>query len=260
MIARLVAAIALSAVVALVAAPAQANPDARAQAAAHVRQGQAFFQRSDFDRALAEYQAAFDLSAEPSLIFNIALCHDRASRPEPALAAFLHYLELAPTGSVAEEARADVARLTPIVEKIVADRAAEQARQREQAAERAEAARRAEADRQREEAGARRVRLSWYVMAAGAAVAAGGGVVNLLAGRTHDRLESDVDRDGPPYAADQHAMMVQRDVAIGLYAAGAITAATGLYLALTAHRRGDGPQLSVALTPGGAAMTLAWSR
>ncbi len=130
---RPVAILAMFAVVAallLATTSAQADPDARAQAAAHVRQGQAFFQHGDFDRALAEYQTALDLSAEPSLIFNIALCHDRANRPEEALRAFQRYLELAPNGSVADEARGDVARLTPIVEQRAANRAAEQERQR----------------------------------------------------------------------------------------------------------------------------------
>jgi tetratricopeptide (TPR) repeat protein len=261
MTARLVAIAAVLAVVAaltLGAAPAQADSDARAQAAAHVRQGQAFFERRDFDRALAEYQAALDLSGEPSLVFNIALCHDRANRPESALEAFQHYLELAPSGSVAEEARADVARLTPIVEKIRADRAVQDARQREAAAQRAEAARREEAARA--ETAARRIRLSWYLIGAGVIGAAGGGAVDVLSARAHDRLGSDVDRDGPPYAADYHTFVVQRDVAIGLYAAGGLTLAAGLVLALTAHRHGDSPQLSATITPGGAAMTIAWSR
>src|SRR3954470_10592709 len=124
---RPVAILAMFAVVAaltLGAASAQADSDARTQAAAHTRQGQAFFQRGDFDRALAEYQIALDLSAEPLLIFNIALCHDRANRPEDALQAFQHYLELASNGSVADEARSDVARLIPIVEHRAASRAA----------------------------------------------------------------------------------------------------------------------------------------
>src|SRR5262245_26562461 len=95
------------AVLALAPVTARAEPDraARARAAAHVKQGKAFFQIGDFDHAIAEYQAALDLSAEPSLIFNIALCHDRANRPEQALDAFRSFLERVPDGAVADEAR-----------------------------------------------------------------------------------------------------------------------------------------------------------
>ena len=118
--------------------PAGAEPNAgnREKAAAHFRQGQAFFQAQDYDRALAEYQAAFDLSAEPLLIFDIALCHDRANRPEQALQDFRRYLAHVSTGTVADEAREDVARLVPIVDKIVADRKAEEARRRDEAGRR----------------------------------------------------------------------------------------------------------------------------
>jgi tetratricopeptide (TPR) repeat protein len=241
------------------AASAQADPDARTQAAGHARQGQAFFQRGDFDRAIAEYQTALDLSAEPSLVFNIALCHDRANRPEEALRAFQHYLELAPNGSVADEARGDVARLIPIVEQRAATRAAEQQRQRAEASRRAEAARREDAARSRAESAARRDRLSRYVMLAGAAVAAGGGVVHLLAWRTGDRA-SNRDHDPEPFYADRHTFVIERDVAIGGYIAGGVTLAAGLILALTAHGHESGPQLSAAITPGGAALAVAWSR
>ena len=118
-----------------VAHVAAAQPTARAKAAAHFKQGQEFFKASDFDHAIEEYQAAYALSNEPLLIFNIALCHDRAQRPEQALATFKHYLELAPNGEVADEAREDVVRLTRIVEAARAQRDADAARQADAARE-----------------------------------------------------------------------------------------------------------------------------
>jgi len=253
---RAIALLASFTLVAAVALPAAADidPDSRAQAAAHVRQGQAFFQRGDFDRALAEYQIALELSAEPSLIFDMALCHDRANRPEAALHAFLRYLELAPNGSVAEEARADVARLAPIVDRI----AAERARQRDAAARRAEADHRQEAALRQTAAANRRARIARYVLVAGGMAAAGGAVLHFVAWQTRDRVQGD--GDPQHYLADRDSLVVQRDLTIGLYAAGGAALATGLVLALTAHRASDAPQLSATLVPGGAAMTVAWSR
>jgi tetratricopeptide (TPR) repeat protein len=239
--------VALAAIVAPDTRPARAEPDtpARAQAAARFRQGQAYFQRQDYDRAIAEYQAAFDLSGEPSLIFNIALCYDRTDRPEPALQAFRRYLELAPDGTISEEARNDVARLVPIVEKRAADRAAhEQAARREAAA--------------RDEAVARRVRVARYVIVAGAAVAVTGATFHVLASRTRGRLSREPGPDA--YLADRHTFEIRRDVAIGGYAAGALTIATGLVLAHFADERSDGPRLSAAITPRGATMMVGWSR
>lgn len=239
---------------ALGAAPARAEVDAaeRAKAAAHFKQAQAYFQRADFDRALTEYQAAYDRSSEPSLIFNIALCHDRANRPEDALRAFLRYLELAPEGPVADEARDDVARLTPIVDQLVAERAAEQARQREAAA------RRVSPSGAPPPPPSPPSRVPRYLVATGAAVAVIGAAAHALAWRTRDRLVGAPDPDA--YFSDRDTFKLERGVAIGAYAAGAITIATGLVLGRTVFARDDGPQISAMVTSSSAAVTVEWSR
>lgn len=150
----------------VVAQPARAD---RAKAASHFKQGQLYFKSADYERAITEYQTAYALTHEPLLLFNIALCNDRAQRPDKALEEFQRYLDLAPDGEVAEEAREDVARLTPIVEAMIAKRAAElhaeEALRAEQArtieeAHRADQARsaevvRGERDRRQAEAAAR---------------------------------------------------------------------------------------------------------
>jgi len=235
---------------------AQIDPSTRTLAASHFRQGQAYFQHEDYDRAIAEYQAAFDLSAEPSLIFNIGLCHDRMNRPEPALQAFQRYLALAPGGSVADEARNDVARLTPVVARLAAERAAGEARRREDEARRRDAA--AAAARRQDEAAARRVRVGRYIAIGGGAVAVAGAAMHLVAFRTRDRLENPESYDA--YRDDKPSFRIQRNVAYGLYAAGGAAIATGLIIALTANHHREGPQLSAALVPGGAAMVVEWSR
>jgi tetratricopeptide (TPR) repeat protein len=222
-----------------------------APAAASFKQGQAYFQRGDYDRAITEYQAAFELSKEPSLVFNIALCHDRANRPEPALEAYRKYLELAPNGDVADEARDDIARLTPIVEKLQADRAAQRAAE--------EARKREAADREvRNRPPPPPSRVPRYLFIAGGAVALAGATAHVLTWRTRGDMESAP--DGNAYFDSRDTFRVQRAVAIGAYAVGAATMATALVLGVTVFRRSEGPRVSAAPTQGGALVTVGWSR
>jgi tetratricopeptide (TPR) repeat protein len=240
------------AVIALRAAPVAAEPDAdnRAKAAEHFKQGRAFFQRGDYDHALAEYQAALDLSAEPLLIFNIALCYDRANQSEQALQSFRRYLELAPDGAVADEAREDIARLVPIVDKLAADRAAEEARRREQAAKR-------DAPRPKPPEPPEPSRVPRYVVIAGAAVAVIGATSHVLAWRTRTHMMEAPDPDS--YFADRDTFERERGIAIGAYAAGAVTIATGVILGYVLRPRG-GVEVAVAVAPGAAALAVGWSR
>ena len=236
---------ALAAFAVLAAAPTPAAADDREKAAAYFRQGQAYFQRGDFDRALGEYKAAYQLSKEPSLIFNIGLCHDRANRPEEALLAFQRYLELAPNGDVADETREEIARLTPVVEQIRAKRAAEEPLRRE---------------RELQEARARRgppSRVPLYVMGGGAAIGLVGAVFHLLSWRTRGDLEDAPDVD--TYFDDRDTFRLQRNLAIAGYAVGAATALTGLILKVTVFRQRD-VELAPAVAPGGAGVMLRWSR
>lgn len=241
---------------ALRAAPAAADPaDDRGKAASSFRQGQAYFQRGDYERAIAEYQTAFELSKEPSLIFNIGLCHTRANRPEQALASYKRYLELAPEGDVADEAREEIARLTPLVEKLTTDREAKR-----KFDEAAEAQRRREAAYREalEKANAPPSPIPRYVMIGGAAVMVVGAVTHVLMWRTGNQLESDHDPDA--YIGDRDTFRTQRAVAITGYAVGAAAALTGLILHFTVFRRPEAPQLSAAVAPQSAMLTLEWSR
>jgi tetratricopeptide (TPR) repeat protein len=232
--------------------PAQRDPD-RAKAAAHFKQGNAYFQLEDYDRALAEYQASFDLSGEPSQIFNIALCHDRAHRLEQALETFRRYLELAPDGAVADEARENIARLTPIVERIAAERAAEQVRLRDEAERAAERSRPPPPPPPERPSVAARV----VVLAGGLGVLAGA-TAHVLAWRARDRVADAPDLDA--YHTERETFESRRTLAIGAYAAGSLTIAAGLVLGWTVLRTTDGPQLSAQVTPDGAALAVRWSR
>jgi tetratricopeptide (TPR) repeat protein len=190
--------LASTAIIALLAGntPAIAQPqapDTRSKAASHFKEGQLYFENGDYDRAITEYREAYELSTEPLLLFNIALCEDRAKRYERALDMFWQYLDLAPAGEVADEARENVTRLVPIVEDIQRKRAnaaaaaAEaEAAKHEEAAQQEEARRReaaAQQERQREhrdvelDRRARRARYErWGGLGAGAVGAVSVGV------------------------------------------------------------------------------------
>jgi len=78
----------------------------RALAKVHFDQGEAYFKAGTYDKAAEEYQAAYDLVPEPGLLFNIGLAFENFGDATRATAAYLRYLEVAPDGVKALEARA----------------------------------------------------------------------------------------------------------------------------------------------------------
>src|SRR5690606_37042007 len=78
---------------------AAATPAARAQGAgdpvatyeSHVRRGTELFQAEDFAGARGEFQAAYDLHAEPTLLFNIASTHRREGDVETAVEVYRRF-------------------------------------------------------------------------------------------------------------------------------------------------------------------------
>jgi tetratricopeptide (TPR) repeat protein len=133
------------------AQPKKVDAAALKKASNHFKLGQEFFKSGQWDRAIAEYQQALDLTGEPLMVFNIALAHDRAGRAEQALEGYRKYLEEGPDGAIADEARGYVAKLTPVVDALKKQRADEEQRKafdakraQEDAARQAEAARLAE--------------------------------------------------------------------------------------------------------------------
>jgi len=117
------------------------DPETRAKASGHVKQAQEFFKTEQWDKAIAEYTAALELTGEPVLVFDIA---PRARQGGP-LRGGARRLQALPSSSsrrVKSRARAreDVARLVPIVDQIL------------------ERKRRGEADRARVASGALRSR------------------------------------------------------------------------------------------------------
>lgn len=77
------------------APPAGADTDDEA-ARAHFESGTAYLSRSDYDDALREFKAAYDLSKRPELLLNIATVYERMGRPRDAVDALTQFLNEAP--------------------------------------------------------------------------------------------------------------------------------------------------------------------
>src|SRR5689334_5530641 len=104
--------------VAAIAAPAHAQPrhdDAKA-AEAHYRQGEAFFSAKNYDKAIDEFQAAYDLVSKPALLFNLGLCYRAKGDHQQALENFKRYIEADPRGNQAKETAEYIAALTVLVD------------------------------------------------------------------------------------------------------------------------------------------------
>jgi tetratricopeptide (TPR) repeat protein len=96
----------------LVAWPAYAVDDAqRNKARAHVKKARAAYEAGDYDKAVAEYKAAYKIVGNPEILFNVGQVM-RAKDDKPnAIAIYRRYLSDAPEGKNVEEARAQIAAL-----------------------------------------------------------------------------------------------------------------------------------------------------
>jgi len=238
----------------------------RANASAHVKQADEFLKTNQWDKAIAEYQAAFDLTDEPLMIFNIALANDRAGRPEQALAGFRRYLAIAPQGPVADEAREDVARLVPVVDRIERDRAAAKAKQdaeaRRLAEQRAEEERtraaRAEQQRTAERAQTRAATLRWAAIGAGAAgvvVIGVGAKFGLDAAAASDDVSAHVGGwTDVELARDREGRSAETKQIVLTSVGGALVAGGGVlwFLSRRAHQRAERLRVGIAPASGGA--------
>jgi len=67
--------------------------DSRAQARAHFERGTRAFQLAKFDRAIAEFKLAYDLSHAPGLLFNIAQAYRAQGEARVALEFYRAFVE-----------------------------------------------------------------------------------------------------------------------------------------------------------------------
>lgn len=101
---------------------AMADPKLEA-AQKHFKQGQAYFKAGTFDKAIVEYQAAYDAAPRAALLFNIALCYENAGELDDAISYYDKYLEMAPDHPKTAEATARREALVRLIERRNADEA-----------------------------------------------------------------------------------------------------------------------------------------
>ena len=69
------------------------------------------FERGDYEAALKDFEAAYELSRRPALLYNIGLCAERVGEDAKALSAYRQYLEADANGELTSEVRGRVTTL-----------------------------------------------------------------------------------------------------------------------------------------------------
>ena len=87
------------------AAGAQPRAGSTAEAEKRFQQAEALYKRGEYLAAAAEYQAAYDLSGLPGLLYNVAQSYRLGGEKEKAVAAYRLFLEKAPDHQLATVAR-----------------------------------------------------------------------------------------------------------------------------------------------------------
>jgi hypothetical protein len=82
----------------------------------HFSEGESLFRHRKYAEALAEYQQALELSASPSLRYNIGLCQYRLDSPLEARRQFVQYLADMPPALLTEERRQEVQRYLGMID------------------------------------------------------------------------------------------------------------------------------------------------
>jgi tetratricopeptide (TPR) repeat protein len=115
------------------AAHAVANP--RAKAEAHYKQGKAFLDSHQYDKAITEFEAAYAIDKVASHLFNIARAYHLKTDYEKAIEFYTKYLDAEPKSPRAAEVRGLVAEAT-LAKKQADDKKAAEAEAARIAAER----------------------------------------------------------------------------------------------------------------------------
>ncbi|HEY2745656.1 MAG TPA: hypothetical protein VGL86_13570 [Polyangia bacterium] len=93
------------------------DADVRRQAREHFQKGTTAYELGHFDVAVTEYEAAYSLVNEPSLLFNLGQAHRAAGHSETALRMFRMYLMKVPDTTHRAEVEAKIAALTSAIEQ-----------------------------------------------------------------------------------------------------------------------------------------------
>lgn len=92
------------------------EPDAVGAAKNHTESGEAFFKANKFAEARIEFLAAYELTKEADLLYNVALSYEREGLLREAADAYDRYLKAAPNDAVTREKVAKMrAQLAPAI-------------------------------------------------------------------------------------------------------------------------------------------------
>jgi tetratricopeptide (TPR) repeat protein len=176
------------AVCALTIAPALAQDGPNEQEAKQrFRHGQTLLASKRYDRAIAEFTAAYELVPRPLILFHLGRAYQAKGDLEAALDNYRRYLADEPDGKVPNEARQYIAQIEA---ELATREAAARARAAEEERQRAEAA----AEEERQKAEATRARADALVTEAGTKLAGGDAAQAIAALEQAYALVPDVER------------------------------------------------------------------
>ena len=203
-------AVLLLAAASLRAAPAAAEEPAEAARVTELNEaGARFYREKNYHRAIEKFIEAYAIDHDPNLLFNVARCYEELGDTRAAIEKYTAYIN-APGADAAGRVRADQSlRALRALQKQAA--APSRAPAAETAAATAEAAAPADRGGAAPASGGHRV-LAWSALAAGALLAAGGGVAFTLGMRDHDRVTS-APGYGDPNAVSSLTLAEARDLA-----------------------------------------------
>jgi hypothetical protein len=92
--------------------PAAAKPTPAQTSAAKVEKARALKAAGSYADAIVELEAAYALTPDPELVFEIGECHRLAASRDEAIAAYRRYLDAAPSGASAKAAQTAIDELT----------------------------------------------------------------------------------------------------------------------------------------------------
>jgi tetratricopeptide (TPR) repeat protein len=97
------------------AAPTAVTPANGNGASAHHRRGAEHFARGEYDAAVSEFRKAYELEADPAVLYDIALAYQELGAPERARFFYRRYLSAAPTAANRQEVEARLEALDRVL-------------------------------------------------------------------------------------------------------------------------------------------------
>ncbi|MCC6994849.1 MAG: hypothetical protein IT370_09595 [Deltaproteobacteria bacterium] len=103
--------------VARVQAAPKVDDAAVAKAKEHYKKGTFFYDTGEFDKAIAEYLAGYEVQSDPVFLFNIAQSHRQLGNHDKAVFFYKSFLRNSPNAPNAEMVRQRIAELEELIQK-----------------------------------------------------------------------------------------------------------------------------------------------